>query len=364
MYVLNILHSIFIPFLFLPATYALKGAISSIMDLKDISPRAKAAISSIEDIISQDEGGRGMASLVVKGDLESAAKVLVRLNDGCKDTPKIVILSGFPCCVDKNPPTETDGPPGTLAIARAAVCLGYDVTIVTDDCNREVFCAAASEMDWADNKVKVETFPAEADMNDEDYTRMNDLADKRCDLVIACERAGPSKDNNCYTMRGINMTSRGLIAPVHNIVDRVRNRNVLFVAIGDGGNELGMGKVYEAIINNPSILNGELIAAAMPADYLIAASVSNWGGYALAAACACVKLDDTKGEINSLTFIPTSSDEVSLLDRCVKVGCRDGVSGEMESTVDGMPLKTSLSCLESIRKTLQEFSNSLSVKED
>jgi hypothetical protein len=31
------------------------------------------------------------------------------------------------------------------------------------------------------------------------------------------------------------------------------------------------------------------------------------------------------------------------------VGCRDGVSGKREATVDGMPLETSMQCLRDIR---------------
>jgi hypothetical protein len=50
--------------------------------------------------------------------------------------------------------------------------------------------------------------------------------------------------------------------------------------------------------------------------------------------------------------LPTKEDEIALLDRCVAVGCRDGVSGKVESTVDGMPLETSLQCLEDIRKAV------------
>ena len=51
-------------------------------------------------------------------------------------------------------------------------------------------------------------------------------------------------------MKGIDMTAKGLIAPLHKIVDRVNLRNsqeensgkghVYFIAIGDGGNEMGM----------------------------------------------------------------------------------------------------------------------------
>jgi len=47
--------------------------------------------------------------------------------------------------------------------------------------------------------------------------------------------------------------------------------------------------------------------------------------------------------------VPTEEEEIALLNRCVAAGCRDGVSGNMEATVDGMPLETSLVCLRNIR---------------
>ena len=85
----------------------------------------------IQAIIGTDVGDRGMKSLIVPGDLEMAAKTL-----GTLESPShIIILSGFPCCVNESPPTETDGPPGTYAIARAAAAFGHDVTVITDECN-------------------------------------------------------------------------------------------------------------------------------------------------------------------------------------------------------------------------------------
>ena len=85
----------------------------------------------IQNIIGTDAGGRGMKSLIVPGDLELAGKTL-----GTMESPsRVAVLSGFPCCVDANPPTETDGPPGTFAIARAAAALGHYVTVITDNCN-------------------------------------------------------------------------------------------------------------------------------------------------------------------------------------------------------------------------------------
>lgn len=315
-----------------------------------------------------------MTALVVQGDLLASAEILARLKskeDGSSfdtatstDTTSattgahVVILSGFPCCVTQNPPTETDGPPGTFAIAFAAVGLGHKVTVVTDKCNHDVFRAAMKEQEETTTtgtaKLNLVAFPDEQNMSPTDYQDLKQLA-LSADLVIACERAGPAADGQCYTMRGINMNEKGLIAPLHQIVEFARENNKKFIAIGDGGNEMGMGKVIESI--HKHIPKGEMIGAVTVADHLVAASVSNWGGYALAAAAALVRCNDDDGiddEDKGRTkwveqCVPTEIDEVALLERCVKAGCRDGVSGEMEATVDGMPLETSMKCLRDIR---------------
>jgi len=304
----------------------------------------------IQAIIGTDVGDRGMKSLIVPGDLELAAKTLGRL----ESPSHIIVLSGFPCCVNESPPTETDGPPGTYAIARAAAAFGHDVTVITDECNAAVFAAALNGISLPENcgKITLETFPSEFTKDDEE--RFTKYA-KLCRLLISCERAGPGKDGKCYTMRGIDMNEKGLIAPLHRLVAET---NCKMISIGDGGNELGMGKVIEHIINNPKIKNGQKIGCVMAADFLIAASVSNWGGYALAAAAALAHVgentskDDRRASIRKWVdrCLPTEEDEISLLDRCVTAGCRDGVSGKMENTVDGMPLETSLTCLRDIRK--------------
>eukprot|EP00638_Chattonella_subsalsa_P006123 CAMPEP_0117759762 /NCGR_PEP_ID=MMETSP0947-20121206/16201_1 /TAXON_ID=44440 /ORGANISM="Chattonella subsalsa, Strain CCMP2191" /LENGTH=58 /DNA_ID=CAMNT_0005580271 /DNA_START=756 /DNA_END=932 /DNA_ORIENTATION=+ len=41
-------------------------------------------------------------------------------------------MTGFPCNLAYLPPTETDGPPGAVAIARACLSLSKHVTLLTD----------------------------------------------------------------------------------------------------------------------------------------------------------------------------------------------------------------------------------------
>jgi len=335
-------------------------ALSNIMDSSSsftagitLPTKYSESIQSIESIIGTDEGKRGMKALVVKGDLQRAAITFTSLPP--KST--VVVLSGFPCCVNESPPTETDGPPGAISIARTALALDYSVLLVTDECNLTVFEAAAQSL--GDNtNFELRTFPSQDKMSQKDEEAMKQLVLTKCDLIVACERAGPANDGVCYTMRGINMNEKGLIAPLHKIVDMAREfrkDTVAFIGIGDGGNELGMGKVIDAIKEH--IPDGDKVGAVTEADFLIAASVSNWGGYAFSAACAVVKraLQQIQSDDNNDDYcwvekcLPSNEEEVRLLENCVKVGCRDGVSGKNEATVDGMSLETSLEFLTKIR---------------
>eukprot|EP00529_Nitzschia_sp_RCC80_P031096 CAMPEP_0113492914 /NCGR_PEP_ID=MMETSP0014_2-20120614/28322_1 /TAXON_ID=2857 /ORGANISM="Nitzschia sp." /LENGTH=369 /DNA_ID=CAMNT_0000386761 /DNA_START=71 /DNA_END=1180 /DNA_ORIENTATION=+ /assembly_acc=CAM_ASM_000159 len=344
----------------------------------------------LQDIIGTDAGGRGMKSLIVQDDLFHASTIFGSLgfmdNSAQEFKPKtVVVMSGFPCCVTQTPPTETDGPPGTFALARCAAVMGHDVTVVTDQCNHDVFMAGLTNLAMpsglsssSSNGVKIgsirlKSFPPDTQWTSDDEKQLGELRNT-CDLLLACERAGPGQDDKCYTMRGINMNEKNLIAPLHKLVaDGSGNRSYPFCAIGDGGNELGMGKVIQRILDNPQIQNGSKIGCVIPADHLVAASVSNWGGYALAVGAAAVHAqrrlksqskavgdtsdsDDDYSSVTKMTkewilrCIPTQEEEREFLQRCVDAGCRDGVSGKMEATVDGMPLETSLQCLQDLRE--------------
>ena len=68
--------------------------------------------------------------------------------------------------------------------------------------------------------------------------------------------------------------------PVDDLfMDVQSNPRVTAICIGDGGNELGMGKVVDQVKEHITL--GETIACVVPSDFVIAAGVSNWGGYAM-----------------------------------------------------------------------------------
>ena len=268
----------------------------------------------------------------------------------------ISILTGFPCLTTV-PPTETDGLNGALALARSLIHLGFNVTILTDECNEDVmFAGVAGIGEWSGGgRLTLESFPPEHKWGDDEATRLIEIATSCCDHVIAIERPSPASDGNCYTMKGRVMNED--VAPLHQLIALASEHNpeVKVTAIGDGGNELGMGKVYDKIIAS-EIPDAKKIAATVGCDWLIVAAVSNWGGYALGAAAAVCRFANTKKEERGATSeevvrtcLPSGEEETAILERVVAAGARDGIlKVEGGVTVDGLSLEDNLKVLKEI----------------
>ena len=336
---------------------------------ENISKTTMFKVDKIHSIVASDINDRGMKYLVVEGDLLEAAKLFARLplqldsgadsNKEGPDRPTLLILSGFPCLVSYTPPTETDGPNGALALALCATALGYKAIICTDDCNVQVFSAGLSallkEYPSCVNFVQLKSFPDDNTITAKEDEEMNKIA-QEASLVIACERAGPAHDGKCYTMRGIDMNAHNLIAPLHKMAEVARAqdtaRGIKFIGIGDGGNELGMGKVIQHVYTHIPL--GEKIGCVLKADYLIAASVSNWGAYALCGAAALIRAETENNTFDAtqewmMKCLVTEEADLKILKECMAAGCRDGINQRLdEPYVDGMPVEKSLECLRGI----------------
>lgn len=333
-------------------------------------------IGRIEERVQRDEGNRGIGQICLpKGELLHAALSM-------HASTSVVILTGFPCLLDYPIPTETDGPPGALALAKALLVMGKKVKFLIDECNEDVLIACASAMDVPLElrmNLEMQSFPAACD--EKDIERLVD-AYEGVDLVIGIERAGSNEEGKYLTMRGRDMTS--LIAPIDIVLKQQPQESVgeeariRSIGIGDGGNELGMGKVL-AQIQASTIPNANLIACAVATDYLLVASVSNWGGYALSVAAVVVHTTLREREIsitasidalhNSVVYeqlaqlalpsqeilqqalevgVPYAAEEEAKLQRMIDAGARDGITRDAALMVDGMPLQNSLDVLQDI----------------
>jgi len=173
--------------------------------------------------------------------------------------------------LDYSPPTETDGPPGALAICRAGLAMGKAVTLVTDEVNAEVVKAACFEPIFQSPRFVFQTYRAKADWDENEHSRLNQLA-KEVDCVIAIERPGPAADGRYYTMSGKEMPA-SVIAPLERLVEQCNSLGKVSIGIGDGGNEVGMGKIREEIIASP-IPNAALICCKTATTHLLVCGVS------------------------------------------------------------------------------------------
>jgi hypothetical protein len=131
-------------------------------------------------------------------------------------------------------------------------------------------------------------------------------------------------------MRGRDITAE--TAPAHHLFEGAARRGppLTTIGIGDGGNEIGMGKIPRDTIHR-NVPDGALIACRVPTDHLIVAGVSNWGAYALAAGVRYLR----GVPHDPALFDPAR--ERGLLELMVERGpLVDGPSGKRQATVDGL----------------------------
>ena len=324
------------------------------------SADARARVHALERRVQRDEGGRGMGALVLPGQLLEACAAL----HDPRRVRRVAVLTGFPCV--QRPaagdgedgggapfcPAETDGPPGAVAVAHALLALGKHVVFPIEASMAAAMrrCAEDALDEGHEGRWRVEEFPtgdAWGHARDDDARAAALL--EEVDAVVAIERAGPSGDGTCRTMAG-RVMGDDLLAPQLNdaLVGRPAAGGVRTLGIGDGGNEVGMGRVRARVAEH--IPNGARIACTVGTDWLLAASVSNWGGYAVAAALEVLERDrffEGGGATRSnphppSSCVPTVDDVRAALLASNAAGVRDGVSGRADGFVDGMSLDAQL----------------------
>src|SRR5262249_30912170 len=136
--------------------------------------------------------------------------------------------------------------------------------------------------------------------------------------------------DRCHTMRGRDITDH--MSPAHQLFEWAnRQSGVTTIGIGDGGNEIGMGKISWDIIDR-NIAGGGLVACRVPTKHLIVCGISNWGAYALAAGIWKLRghrlhplLTDPENERKILSIMVNHGPLV------------DGVTGKPALSVDAQP---------------------------
>ena len=278
-------------------------------------------MEAMEAIAGEDPRGRGIASLVQWGALRAAVESL-------RTSATVVLVSGFYLLAPRA--GETDGPPGAKALGEALRALGKRIYYVTDEPHLAFF----EEMG-----VPAEIYAAS-------------LPERLLtDHLVAIERPGRAKDGRYYSMSAKDVTEH--TAPIDEWFLPISQKNpgnnpgaesikkAVTVAIGDGGNEIGMGNVAARVRRD--VPHGETIASTVPAQHLIVAGVSNFGAYALVGALSLLAGRD---------LLPTDRRAGDDILACVAAGACCGHTFRNEPLVDGLPLEASLEMLGRLRALL------------
>lgn len=268
----------------------------------------------IEEIILR-HSGRGMHILknyLCGNYCERAAEKLLSLPTG-----PVLLTTGF--YVDGH--AETDGPPGTMVLAKALQKLGYRPVIVTDGYCRDFFEAVGLEVRYVDARA-----------SREDYREI--LQETRPVALISIERCGRNIRNDYENMRGISIHAQ--TARTDLMFEEARREGIPTFGIGDGGNEIGMGNLKEVISRELS-----LVPCEVEVDYLIIATVSNWGAYALAAYLQ---------RLTHQKVLTTYEAIEEYLKTIVGLGSIDGVTKDASPSVDGFPPEIEKEILDALWK--------------
>jgi hypothetical protein len=283
-----------------------------------MSPRRSESVrrlAAIEALVCRDVGRKtGELIAANAGELATAAESLA-------GATSVGLITGFfvPRAAVAAP--ETDGPVGTALLAAALAACGVAARIAVD-----MPCAGAvrAAVEEAGGNVAID------EVGVDDQTGLDRLIgtwrETGVSHAVAIERCGRSGDGRPRNMRGVDVSP--WTAPLD---DLFLAGPWTKLAVGDGGNEIGMGRLPAGLIAR-TVPNGAEIACVTPCDHLVVVGVSNWGAYGLMAALAVLRPEwrDT-----IVKFLTAERDLAVTRATVAKAGAVDGVTARPEATVDG-----------------------------
>jgi hypothetical protein len=255
--------------------------------------------AALRSLIASETGSRGPSALCRPEFLEDAARLLLKY-------PRAVVVTGF-FIQEANAP-ETDGPPGAVILARALARFGKNAVLLTDGRNFDALKACSRAVDG----------PVAVRADDPEKIRQDAP-------LVFIERPGHAADGRYYNMKGADISA--IAAPLDRAAAAALRRGLPVLAVGDGGNEAGMGPLRGAL---DALMPGYgKCLSTVPSTICLPADISNWGGYALAAVLSALS-----GRWEGLD----EGEEAAMLKALLENGAVDGVSGVPGLTVDGVPL--------------------------
>jgi len=229
---------------------------------------------------------------------------------------RVLIATGF---VVAEGMAETDGPPGAAVLGRALRRLGAQVRYTSDPVVLPVLEASLRALD---EPLDVFAYPEGSD------AASSVLKRERSTHLVAIERPGRGRAGDYLNARGTSVAQWNRPLDEMFLLARRAGRPVT-IGVGDGGNEIGMGRVRARLAREGALM--ARIASVVSVDHLVVAGVSNWGAYGIVAQL---------GRLTGQPLLHTPTDERTMIDACVSAGAVDGITRRREPTVDALDADT------------------------
>ncbi len=300
---------------------------------------------NLDQLISMDMRGDGISRILMNAARAKMGEPLVlkaalELKAQLSPRDRVLMVTGF--IVPPWDIGETDGLIGTVVLGRAMeVALGAQPVVVTEEqilapleagfktAGMRVFYSLEQAGNLPHSVVLL-PFPKDKAKGEAEAKRLADAIQPRA--CVSIERPGPNPKGEYHMALGANVTP--WIAPVDLVYSEVQRRGVRTVAVGDFGNELGMGTIGDTVRSEtPAGANcgcpcGGGMACPIGSDVTVACSVSDWGAYAIAAALAYLKQDP-------FVFMDGHFYQ-RVLEATAVGGCIDGTSNYSIPQIDGV----------------------------
>ncbi len=339
------------------------------MDFKKDSYLEEVA-DDIDRLITLDINRRGVIQILYRAAREKMGGPLVLAGSRALDeavTPGSVVLiaTGWPDRPWVTPEIgELDGPPGAGLLARNLHrTLGAVPIFLIEEELKPAMEATARAAGFAvlppDKAIEafrspaplhaasVLSFPKDVSRAREESLRLINIFSPTS--IISVEKGSANAKGIIHNSRGQDTTE--CMAKVDELMEEGRRAGIVTIGIGDGGNEIGMGTIGDAIrkhvpygarCNCPC---GSGIAPAVSTDVLVASSVSNWGCYGIAACMSVLK--------SMSDALHDEAMELRTLREAADAGLIDGSTGYVDPGADGIAANTHAAIITLLRQVVK-----------
>jgi hypothetical protein len=260
---------------------------------------------SLDDLANLDPRGYGVCKILYSGSRPLAGKPLCvnaaeKLVATLKENDIVYILTGFVLRPFKK--AETDGIISSMLLCRALVkAFGVKPVIICPEENRKAVenMSACVGLHLREDLEELKSIPVSMGMIT--FTKDAEKAPAMADeilaklppaAVISIEAPGCNELGVYHNAVGLEVTE--LEAKMDVLFEKAQAMGILNIAIGDLGNEIGMGAISETLKEfipyaAPGACScgcGGGIVVKTKATNLITATVSDWGCYAMIASLA------------------------------------------------------------------------------